>query len=720
MLHPPEMRDYFINLFRLHASADSSGPDAEAIIITGSGKRVPVHIKHSVLCMGGINVIQGIFRDISGQMLANKALSDARIVLQKTLDSLNEAVFIVETGTRNILDVNVAVESMFGYSREEIIGNSTSCLHINDEMSLQFGAEMARAYKDTGFYETLYLMRRKDGTIFDSEHYVTPIRDEQGRITRQVCVVRDISERVKAQEEQKKRTLEQSAILDNSCVGITLTRNRKIIWTNNKFDEMFGYEKGELHGQSVRVVYPSDDAYTISGEATYATVSKGQQYEVELILVRKNGSPFWAKYYGKAIDPAKLSTGTIWIVEDISARKSVELALSDKTRELGELNNTLEQRVRQAIESLREKEDLLLKQARLLVELAPEAIIVVDANQGKIIDANAHAEKLFGCSKYELYSTSPLAFYKPDQPDGIPPDVSYYRNISRVMAGEELVLERAIISRQGREHICEFRLVKMPSEEHSHIRASIVDITERKNTQTELAKTLDVAKKNLEEQKQFIGLISHELRTPLAIIDGSAQLLILTACQDSACRQHSERIRAASRRITDLVDTCLSEERIASSGWELEIYAERIHQLIQDVVGKVQVGTEKHTIELDLSTLPSHCSCDAALLKVMLFNLLDNAIKYSPQGGIISLRGWMENPGEIRIQVSDQGVGFAPELSEKIFERYYRTWQIPGIPGAGLGLYLVKHIAELHGGGTEASCSPGQGATFTVWIRSDF
>ena len=141
--------------------------------------------------------------EIREHKLTLKALDEAKLILEKTLESLNEAIFIVESGTRKILDCNTTCEKMFGYRREEMVGANTSILHVSDEMSERFGREMQQAYAEKGFYETTFIMKRKDGTVFDSEHSVTPtpILNDLGEFIRHVCVVRDISERRLAEEQ---------------------------------------------------------------------------------------------------------------------------------------------------------------------------------------------------------------------------------------------------------------------------------------------------------------------------------------------------------------------------------------------------------------------------------------------------------------------------------------------------------------------------------------
>jgi PAS domain S-box-containing protein len=139
--------------------------------------------------------------EITEHRLTLRKLLESKMLLEKTFASLNEAIFIVESGTRIVLDCNITCETMFGYTRAEMIGAVTSFLHISEEMSQRFGMEMQQAYVEKGFYETTFVMKRKDGTVFDSEHSVTPIRNDLGVIARHVCVVRDISGRKRTEEE---------------------------------------------------------------------------------------------------------------------------------------------------------------------------------------------------------------------------------------------------------------------------------------------------------------------------------------------------------------------------------------------------------------------------------------------------------------------------------------------------------------------------------------
>lgn len=148
---------------------------------------------------GSISHFVAIKEDITEQKQAENSLQKANLLLKKTIASLNEAVFIVDTKTRQIQDVNICAEQMFGYGRAELIGKHTRMLHLSDEMWHSFGDKMLHSYQEKGHFQTTYKMKRKDGSVFPSEHYVSPIIDENGNYQCHVCVVRDNTERIQTE-----------------------------------------------------------------------------------------------------------------------------------------------------------------------------------------------------------------------------------------------------------------------------------------------------------------------------------------------------------------------------------------------------------------------------------------------------------------------------------------------------------------------------------------
>ncbi len=244
---------------------------------------------------------------------------------------------------------------------------------------------------------------------------------------------------------------------------------------------------------------------------------------------------------------------------------------------------------------------------------------------------------------------------------------------------------------------------------------TITDITARKQAERYRVE-LEAERIALGEQRQFLGLVSHELRTPLSIIDGAAQLILLTAPQQSPCLTQAERIRSATLRLSELIDGCLTDDRLSTSGWRPDLREQDIVPLVQSAIRQSQAKAQGHIFETVLESSPLQYSCDPTLITIMLSNLLDNAMKYSPDGGTIVLAASCRENGSILVEISDQGIGIPPDQTDKIFNRFHRTWQIPGVPGAGLGLSLVRRIAEIHGGSVVCRSIPGSGSTFTVTL----
>jgi two-component system, sensor histidine kinase LadS len=215
-------------------------------------------------------------------------------------------------------------------------------------------------------------------------------------------------------------------------------------------------------------------------------------------------------------------------------------------------------------------------------------------------------------------------------------------------------------------------------------------------------------------QRQFLRLISHELRTPLAIIDSTAQIIPIISGDREQVARNTKAIRAATRRLSNLMDNYLTHERMEHGGLMPEFKMSDIVTIIQGVIGRVQQTTDNHQISFDVPDAPLLACCDPLLTEMLVTLLLDNAVKYSPDGGEIVFRVFEAVTGHVSIEIRDSGAGMARDQMEKIFDPFFRTNTIPGVGGVGLGLHLARHIAQLHGGSISCSSVIAEGTVFTV------
>jgi len=213
-------------------------------------------------------------------------------------------------------------------------------------------------------------------------------------------------------------------------------------------------------------------------------------------------------------------------------------------------------------------------------------------------------------------------------------------------------------------------------------------------------------------QQRFIADISHELRSPLTTIRGNVDLLRRMNCVD---KPSLDAIQSETERMTRMVSDLLL---LAQADAGLPIRRERVEldTLILEVYRQVRpaVGDIELVIgEEDQATILG----DPDRIKQLMLNLVDNAIKYTPKGGRVTL-GLRRAQGQAVLTVSDTGIGIPPEDLPHIFERFYRVDKARSraAGGVGLGLSIVKWIVQAHGGRIDVHSEPGQGTTFTVWL----
>jgi signal transduction histidine kinase len=228
--------------------------------------------------------------------------------------------------------------------------------------------------------------------------------------------------------------------------------------------------------------------------------------------------------------------------------------------------------------------------------------------------------------------------------------------------------------------------------------------------------------KDLEEAKDlFLATTSHELRTPITVVQGFASTLVnrWDKLGDAERRAAVETIAERARALGRLVEHLLLGSR-AGAG-ELKVTIERfdLGRLLEASVGGFRSLSELHRVELEVAPDLPLVGGDWMATDIILGQLLENAFKYSPDGGTVSVRAWAEG-GDLVVTVSDEGVGIAPGDHERIFERFVQgdAGDRRRFGGIGLGLYIVKRLAEAQHGDVSAHSRPGGGTTMRLVLRA--
>lgn len=217
-------------------------------------------------------------------------------------------------------------------------------------------------------------------------------------------------------------------------------------------------------------------------------------------------------------------------------------------------------------------------------------------------------------------------------------------------------------------------------------------------------------------QSVFLSVISHELQSPISIIKGYADILAedVHRLNPAQIREKLLVIREEADRLSKMVGKLLHASRIQAGGMRLRLEPVDLRRLIKKVVHKMSGLSDKHTLVVDVPRHLPSVLADYEQVQEVLLNLLDNALKYSPLGGTVTISARQEG-NEIVVSVSDQGIGIPEQDRERLFQRFARLDSrfVRQVKGAGLGLYICKAIVEAHGGRIWAEAVDGGGSRFS-------
>ena len=363
---------------------------------------------------------------------------------------------------------------------------------------------------------------------------------------------------------------------------------------------------------------------------------------------------------------------------------------------------------------------------RRLFEAARDGILILNATPLKITDVNPFMMELLGYSHDEFLGKElwEIGLFSDKEESQ-----ALFRELQQTgyIRFEDLPLQ----SRRGERREVEFISNVYMEGDHKVIQCNIRDNTEHKRAKEDRRLLLESALKSAQVARaeadtantikdQFLAVVSHELRTPLTSILGWSNLLITGSLAEQASKRALETIARNARAQRQLIDDLLDISRIISGKLRLDVRPVKLAPMIEAVVEGLRPAADARNIHLQtaLDPLVSPVSGDPDRIQQIIWNLLTNAIKFTPKGGHVQVR--LERvASHVEMTVSDTGQGIAPEFLLHVFERFRQSdsSSTRRHGGLGLGLSIVSQLVELHGGTVAAeSPGPGKGTTFKVTL----
>ncbi len=364
-------------------------------------------------------------------------------------------------------------------------------------------------------------------------------------------------------------------------------------------------------------------------------------------------------------------------------------------------------------ERVRQAEDRL----RMLLDGVHDYAICMLAPDGEIVSWNAGGERIFGFSADEIIGRNYGCLFPPaEREDGLPDE-----HLQAALADGRHEIEGLRVRRGGSVFDASVVLTPMrkPSGQHRGFSLVIRDITERKRLEHDLrrrAEDLDAANRAKED---FLATLSHELRTPLNAMLGWTRLARMGRLDGPAMQRALETIERNAHLQEQLIADILDVSRIVTGKLRLNLHPIDVGPVLAAAVDAVRPTAEAKGVSLEVQTEPAGTVLgDRDRLQQVFWNLLSNAVKFTPRGGRITVSSGRVG-ANATIKVSDTGEGMAPELLPYVFDRFRQGDASVTRPhgGLGLGLSLVRHIIELHGGQVQAwSEGAGRGSSFAVQL----
>jgi PAS domain S-box-containing protein len=679
----------------------------ETVRVTKDNRRLDISLTISPVrdASGRIIGASKIARDITEQTRARGAQARLAAIVASSTDAI-----ITKDLNGIVQSCNPACEQVFGYREAELVGRSVLVV-IPPERHAEEDAILSKVRRGerVDHFETVRLA--KDGRRLDVSLAIAPIKDDRGEIVGVAKIVRDMTEQKRlarelaAQQERFRVTL---ASIGDAVIASDL--DGRVSFLNASAEALTGWTAPEAIGHSL------DDVFKIINEETREPVQNPASLVMRsghvlgvanhTVLIHRDGSerPI-ADSAAPIRDSAGVVVGAVLVFRDVTEQRQAEDALAEQ---------------REWLETT--------------IESIGDAVIATDM-QGRISFMNPVAEHLTGWRLDDARGRACAEIFRivnehtrhaVDSP------------VQRVLA-EGVVVGLAnhtvLIAKDGAERPIDDSGAPIRNRSGRIVGVVLVfrDITARRRAEAEKHNVAAERERLLESERaaradaerasrvkdEFVAMVSHELRTPLNAILGWTHLMSQSRDDRDILVRGLDVIIRNTRVQAQLISDLLDMSRIVSGKLRLTIEKVEMRPLVEGAIETVQQAADAKRIAIRRQIEATNAIAgDPARIQQIVWNLLWNAVKFTPEGGTVSV-GLRQRGFDVEVTVTDTGVGIRPEFLPHIFDRFEQG--NPSITrrfgGLGLGLAIAKHLVGLHGGtiGVESE-GEGKGARFTVLL----
>ncbi len=666
---------------------------------------------------------------------AEEKIRQSLSLLKATLQSTADGILVVDDHG-SITDFNEQFAELWSIPKTilDLHDDQKALESVLDQLKdpEQFLSKVRELYVDP-VATSFDVLEFKDGRIF--ERYSQPQRID-GKYVGRVWSFRNVTDRKQAEDWIKQLAHEMKMILDTLTVGVSFLKDRRVQWANSAHDIIFGYGPDESKGLETAMFYANEDSYKRVGTDGYAQLAKGEAYTTEAEMKRKDGTRFWCSLTGRAVNPANLAEGSIWMIQDITERKRAEQLLQNSER--------------------------LFREA---IEFMTLPIGIANA-EGSILYYNKSFTQTYGYTVLDIPTIGDwMRTAYPDAAYREAVQTSWGTDVAKAIAEQRSTPAREydVTCKDGQVKHVEISMRPIGL----MFIATFYDITDRRyaeNVLQEKTLQLETLTQTLEQRvreevalrlknEQFLiqqaklaamgemlGAIAHQWRQPLNALGLCVQNIrdaylhhdLNREYLDTTVNKSMDQIKHMSKTIDDFRNFFAPDKEkqlfdtMAAAGDVLSLFGAQL--TANDISFRLTCHTHNRTFD----AVEEIISCPEKSVfgyqnefEHMILNLISNARdaivatrEKLPSGsrekGLITL-DFFNRDGNVIIEVRDNGAGISEAILSRIFEPYFTTKEQS--KGTGIGLYMSKIIVEDHMKGSLTAKNAPEGAVFTIMLR---